>query len=339
MHVLKMLMRGAFVLTGFLPTTSMRADELADFYRANRMTMFIGSTTGDGTDLYGRLVAKYMSRKIPGSPQIVTTNLPGANGLIAANQLYNLAPKDGSAIGTFSRYAAFEALWNNPSARFQPERFNWIGNVNIDVSVCITWHTAKVKTLSEFMGRDLKIGVTNESHVNILNNLFGAKLSAIKGYPGGNEVNLALERGEVDGRCNISWSALVSTNKNWLRDKKIDILMQFSHRKLDDLPDVALVTELATTDLQKQVLRLVLTSQMMARVVVAPPDVPADRVAVLRKAFDETVKDPEFLQEAAKLGAPVDPVSGVEIQQVVADMFRTPPDIVKEFQAVVGGKL
>jgi tripartite-type tricarboxylate transporter receptor subunit TctC len=332
-------MLAALVWSGFLPTTSGRADEVADFYRANRMTMFIGSSTGDGTDLYGRLVAKYMSKKIPGNPQVLTTNVPGANGLIAANQLYNLAPKDGSSLGTFSRYAAFEALWNNPSARFKPERFNWIGNVNIDVSVCVTWRTANVKTLADFMSRDLKIGVTNESHVNILNNLFGARLSAIKGYPGGNEVNLALERGEVDGRCNISWSALVSTNKNWLQERKIDILMQFSHRKLDDLPDVALVTELATTDLQKQILNLVLTSQMMARVVVAPPDVPAERVAALRKAFDETMKDQDFLLEAARLGAPVDPVSGAEIQQVIADMFRTPADVVKEFQAMVGGKL
>ena len=339
MFFLTRSMRAALFFVGILPTTTSMADEVADFYRANRVTMFIGSTPGDGTDLYGRLVAKYMSKKTPGTPPIVTTNLPGANGLIAANQLYNLAPKDGSVIGTFSRYAAFEALWNNPSARFKPERFNWIGNVNIDVSVCVTWHTAQVKTLPQFMGRDLKIGVTNESHVNILNNLFGSKLSAIKGYPGGNEVNLALERGEVDGRCNISWSALVSTNKNWLRDKKIDILLQFSHRRLDDLPDVALVTELATTDLQKQILGLVLTSQMMARVIVAPPDVPAERVTALRKAFDDTMKDPEFLQEAARLGAPVDPVSGVEIQQMISEMFRTPPDVVKEFQNVVGGKL
>ncbi len=332
-----MLMAAALMI--FAPMANAKADETADFYRANRMTMFIGSSTGDGTDLYGRLVIKYMSKKLPGAPQFVTTNLPGANGLVAANQLYNLAPKDGSTIGTFSRYAAFEALWNNPSARFKPERFNWIGNVNIDVSVCITWHSAEVKSLAEFMSRDLKIGVTNESHVNILNNLFGAKLSAIKGYPGGNEVNLALERGEVDGRCNISWSALVSTNRNWLRDKKIDILMQFSHRKLGDLPNVALVTELATTDLQKQILNLVLTSQMMARVIVAPPDVPATRIAALRKAFDETMQDEDFLQEAARLGAPIDPVSGAEIQQVITDMFRTPPEVVREFQSMVGGRL
>lgn len=315
------------------------ADEIADFYRTNRMNMIIGSSAGDGTDLYGRLVAKYITRHLPGNPQIVSANLPGANGVVAANQLYNLAPKDGSTVGTFSRYAAYEALWKNPSARFEPQRFNWIGNVNIDVSVCITWRTAQVKSLQEFMSRNLKIGVTNESHVNILDNLFGAKLKAIKGYPGGNEVNLALERGEVDGRCNISWSALVSTKPDWLRDKKIDIQVQFSHRKLDALPRVPLVTDLATTEDQKRILDLILTSQLMARVIVAPPDVPADRVSALRKAFDDLMRDPDFLREAAQIGAPVDPVSGEEIQETIARMFRTPPDVVKRLQAVVGGKL
>ena len=329
----------ASVVTIAMTMPAARADDIADFYRSSRLTMLIGSSTGDGTDLYGRLVAKFMGSKLSPGAQFLSTNLPGANGLVAANQLYNLAPKDGSTIGTFSRYVPFEALWNNPSARFKAERFNWIGNVNIDVSICITWYTAKVKSLSDFITRDLKIGVTNESHVNILNNLFGAKLSAIKGYPGGNEVNLALERGEVDGRCNISWSALVSTNRNWLLDKKIDIQLQFSHRKLAELPDVPLVTELATTDLQKQILNLILTSQMMARVIVAPPDVPPARVAALRNAFDETMKDPAFLKEAATLGAPVDPVRGAEIQDMIAAMFRTSPDVVRQFQAMVGGKL
>ena len=316
-----------------------RTDDVADFYRGKRLTMFVGSSAGDGTDLYGRIAAKYISRHLPGSPSFVATNVPGANGLVAANQLYNLAPKDGTAIGTFSRYAAFEALWNNPSARFAPERFNWIGNVNIDVSVCITWHTAGVKTLADFMRRDLKIGVTNESHVNILNNLFRSNLSAIKGYPGGNEVNLALEREEVDGRCNISWSAIMAARPNWVRDKKIDIQIQFSHRKLPQLPDVALVTELATTEAQRQVLDLVLTSQLMARVIVAPPDVPGARVAALRVAFDRSMQDPEFLSEAERLGAPVDPVSGDEIQNVVTKMMLTPPAVVQEFQRVVGGRL
>ena len=327
------------IATMCLLSTTARSDEMADAYRSTRLMMLIGSSTGDGTDMYGRLVAKHMGGKLAPGAQYLSTNLPGANGLIAANQLYNLSPKDGSTIGTFSRYVPFEALWANPSARFNPERFNWIGNVNVDVSVCITWHTANVKSLSDFVNRDLKIGVTNESHVNILNKLFGAKLSAIKGYPGGNEVNLAMMRGEVDGRCNISWSALVSTNRNWLLDRSIDIQLQFSHRKLLELQDVPLVTELATTDLQKQILNLILTSQMMARVIVAPPDVPKPRVAALRKAFDETMKDPEFLKEAANLGAPVDPVSGAEIQDMIAAIFQTSPDVVRQFQATVGGKL
>lgn len=318
--------------------TPVISDEVADFYRGKRMTMYIGSSPGDGTDLYGRLIASHMGRYIPGNPQIGPSNVPGANGLIAANQLYNTASRDGLSIGTFSRYAAFEALWNNPAARFAPERFNWIGNVNIDVSVCITWHSAGVKNLADFMNRDLKMGATNESHVNILNNLFGAKLHAIKGYPGGNEVNLALERGEVDGRCNIAWSALVATRPDWVRDKKVDVLIQFSHKKVPELAHVALVTDLIKTEEQKQIINLILAAQLMARLVVAPPDVLPVRVAALRKAFDETMNDKAFLSEAARLGAPVEPVAGIEIQQLVEDISRTPPDVVKTFQAIVGGR-
>ena len=319
-----------------LVASPVRADDASDFYRGKRMTMYIGSSPGDGTDLYGRLVAAHINRHLPGNPQIIPSNVPGANGLIAANQLYNTASKDGLSIGTFSRYAAFEALWNNPSARFVPERFNWIGNVNIDVSVCVTWHAVGVKDLADFMSRDLKMGATNESHVNILNNLFGAKLRAIKGYPGGNEVNLALERGEIDGRCNIAWSALMSTRPNWVKEKKIDVLIQFSHKKLPELQHVALVGDLVKTEEQRQIINLILAAQLMARVVVAPPSVPNDRVAALRKAFDETMKDPEFKKDAAKLNAPVEPVSGTEIQQLIDEMSRTPPDVIKTFRSIVG---
>ncbi len=329
----------AGALFSLIPVSSGKANEVADFYKGKRLTMFVGSSAGDGTDLYGRLIARHMSRKLPGAPQVVATNVPGANGLVAANQFYNLAPRDGTALATFSRYAAFEALWKNPSARFDPDRFNWLGNVNVDVSICLTWHNVKVKSLAEFMKRDLKIGVTNESHVNILNNLFGANLRAIKGYPGGNEVNMAMERGEVDGRCNISWSAVMAARPAWVRDKQIDILVQFSHRKLKELPDVPLITDLVTNETQKQIINLVLTSQMMARLVVTTPDVPADRVRALRLAFDESVADSEFLSEAQRLGAPVDPVSGEEVQQVVSQMMKTPPDVVKQFQTVVGGRL
>jgi tripartite-type tricarboxylate transporter receptor subunit TctC len=315
------------------------ADPVENFYRGKRISLIVGSSAGDGTDLYGRLVATHMSRHLPGNPQIIVANMPGANGLVAANHLYNIAPKDGLAIATFSRYAVFEPLWKNAAARFAPERFNWIGNVNIDVSVCVTWHAVGVKSLSDFMSRDLKMGATSESHVNILNNVFGAKLRAIKGYPGGNDVNLAVERGEVDGRCNIAWSAIMATRPEWVRDKKVDVLIQFSNKRLPELAHVPLVTDLVKTKEQKQILDLILLSQLLARVIVAPPDVPPERVAALREAFEATMKDPEFMAAAAQLGAPVDPVSGTEIQELVAEMMRTPPDVVTTFHAAVGGKL
>lgn len=230
----------------------------------------------------------------------------------------------------------FEALWKNKAALFVPERFNWIGNVQVDISTCVTWHTTGVSTLADFMARDLKMGATTESHVNILNNVFGARLKAIKGYPGGNDITIALEREEVDGRCNWSWSAIMSTRPDWVRDKKVNVVLQFSNRKVPELPDVPLVTDLIKTQSQRDIVNLILVSQQMARLVTAPPDVPAERVAALRKAFDQMLKDPEFIASAAKLGLPVDPVGGLELQKLVDDMAKTPPDIIKTFHEVVG---
>jgi tripartite-type tricarboxylate transporter receptor subunit TctC len=315
-----------------------RADDVADFYRGKRITAFIGSSTGDGTDLYGRLVASFIGRYIPGNPQIVAQNMPGANGLVSANYLYNVAPKDGSAIGTFGRYVVFEALWNNKAARFVPEKFNWIGNVQTDISTCVTWHTTGVDTLSAFMTRELKMGATSDSHVNILNRVFGAKLRAIKGYPGGNEITIALERGEVEGRCNWSWSAIMSSRPDWVRDRKINFLIQFSHKKVPELAHVPLVGELAKTDDQRQILDLILLSQDLAHVIVMPPEVPAERVAALRRAFTLTMQDPDFLAAAAARNVPVEPTSGQEIQELVTAMSKTPPDVVETFYDAVATK-
>ena len=315
-----------------------QADSVADFYQGKRITLYIGSSTGGGTDLYGRLVANFIGRFIPGNPAVIPANIPGANGLVAANQLFNTAAKDGTAIGTFGRYAVFESLWKNKAALFTPERFNWIGNVHVDVSTCVTWSTTGVSTLADFMARDLKMGATTESHVNILNNIFGAKLQAIKGYPGGNDITIALERGEVDGRCNWSWSAIMSTRADWVRDKKINVIIQFSHKKVPALQNVPLVTELVKTEAQREIINLILTSQQMARLIAAPPGVPADRVAALRKAFDDMVQDPEFLAAAWRLALPVEPVGGEELQKLVTEMAQTPPEVIKTFHDVVGSE-
>jgi len=279
-----------------------------------------------------------MANHIPGNPMVMPVNVPGANGLVGTNQLFNTAARDGTVFGTFDRYMVFQALWQNPQVRFDPNQFNWIGNANIDVSTCVTWHTSGVTTLHDFMTKNLVLGATSDSHANILTNVFGAKLRAIKGYPGGNDITLALERGEVQGRCNWSWSAIMSTRPNWVRDKKINIIIQFSNKKLPDLPDVPVVTELVKTEAQRQIIDLVLSSQMMARVFAAPPGVPQDRVQALRDAFDAMAQDPEFKAAARQAGLPIEPVPGRDIQDLVAAMTRTPQDVIKVFHQAVSAE-
>jgi len=332
------ILRLLLVAGSFWAPSSAYADEVADFYRGKRITLYVGSSPGDATDLYGRVVGGFMSKHIPGNPLIVLQNMPGANGLVSANYLYNVALKDGTTLGTFSRYAVNETLWKNKAALFQPEKFNWIGNVHTDVSTCVVWHTTGVAGLSDFMTRDLKIGVTSESHVNILNRVFSAKLRAIKGYKGGAEIVLAMERGEVDGRCNWSWSAIMATRPDWVRDKKINAIIQFAHKKLPELSDVPLISELATTDRQREIIDLILMSQELSHVIVAPPDVPTERIAALRLAFDKTMSDPEFMAAAASRDIPVGPTSGSEVQKLVTQMVGTPPDVVQTFYEAVGSE-
>src|SRR5712672_665422 len=239
------------------------AQPVADFYQGKRLTVYVGSSTGGGTDAYGRLVARFIGNHLSGQPSVAVVNVPGANGMVLANQLYRSLPKDGMAVGTFDRAAALHGIWGNPAA--------------------------------QFMTREVVLGSSTIYHANLLNSLFGAKLKQVRGYPGGNDVLLALERGEVQGRCNWSWSSIIGTRSEWVRDKKINILLQFADEKHTDLPDVPLVTELAKTERQHQMLDLVLSSQTMARPFAVPPEVPAERVRALRAAFAAMARDPAFL--------------------------------------------
>ena len=218
--------------------------------------------------------------------------------LVLANQLHRTLPKDGTAIGTFDRAAALHAIWGNPAAQFQATDLNWIGSANVDTSLCVTWHTSGIDTLDKFLTREVVLGSSTIYHANLLNSLFGAKLKQVRGYPGGNDVVLALERGEVQGRCNWSWSSIISTRADWIRDKKLNVLLQFADEKHPELPNVALVTDLAKTEQQRQMLDLVLSTQTMARPFAAPPGVPAERVSALRKAFMDVTKDPDFIAAA-----------------------------------------
>jgi tripartite-type tricarboxylate transporter receptor subunit TctC len=313
------------------------AEPVEDFYRGKRLAVYVGSSTGGGTDAYGRLAARFIGHHLPGQPTVTVVNVPGANGMVLANQIYRALPKDGTAIGTFDRAAALHGIWGNPAAQFVPTELNWIGSANVDTSLCVTWHTSGIDTIEKFVTREVVLGSSTIYHANLLNSLFGAKLKQVRGYPGGNDVLLALERGEVQGRCNWSWSSIIGTRSEWVRDKKINLLLQFAEEKHPDLPNVALVGELVKTNQQRQMIDLVLSSQTMARPFVVPPDIPAERLIALRTAFMQMAKDPAFLAAAKSQQLEIEPVNGKRIQETLARIARMPKDVIRTLRDVMLG--
>lgn len=313
------------------------AQGVADFYKGKRVTVYIGSSAGGGTDLYGRIVAQFIGKYIPGNPAVIVSNMPGANGLTLTNALYRTLPKDGTAMGTFDRNAVMHSIWGNPKAQFVSTELNWIGSANIDASTCVTWHTSGITTVEEFLSKPVVLGSTAIYHANLLNSLFGAKLKQVTGYPGGNDVLLALERGEVQGRCNWSWSSIISTRPDWVRDNKINIILQFAEERHPDLPNVPLVSEFAKTDRDRQMIDLILSSQVMARPFAAGPSIPTERVEALRHAFMAVTTDAGFVAAAKTQQLEVQPVSGQKIQDVVARMARTPKDVIRDLRDIALG--
>jgi tripartite-type tricarboxylate transporter receptor subunit TctC len=317
-----------------------RADAVADFYRGRSITLTVGYSAGGGYDAYGRVLARHLSKHIPGRPSVIVQNMPGAGSLRAANFLYNVAPKDGTAIGHFSRGMAMEPLIGTSATQFDARRFAWLGSGTDEVSICTTWHTSAVKTWNDMLTIPFTVGGEGSGSdpdifSAVMRNAFGVKLKLVSGYPGSAEVALAIERGEVDGRCGWSWSSLKLLKPEWIANRQINIITQLALKKSPELPDVPLIFEFATTDRQRQILKLVLSRQSMARPFVAPPDLPADRKAALRTAFDQALADPEFLAEARQRGLEVNPVSGAEIDRLVDELYRTAPDIVAEVRAII----
>ena len=283
---------------------------------------------------YARHLARHMGRHIPGGPNFVPRNMHGAGGLLVANHLANVAPKDGGTVASFPHGVAMEPLFGNTAAKFNPSEFNWIGSVNDEVSVCAAWHGSGVTTFEQAQQKGLILAVDSlESsvgrHPSVLNAVLGANLKLVKGYAGLGAMKLALERGEAEGICGWSWSSIVSTSRDWLKDKKMNVFLQMSMSKHPDLPHVPLVIDLAKTDQQRQVLKLIFAPQVMGRPFVAPPGVPSDRIKALRAAFDATMKDEKFIAEANKSQIEISPTTGEDIQKLFKDIYATPKQIVE----------
>jgi tripartite-type tricarboxylate transporter receptor subunit TctC len=310
----------------------------ADFYQGKTLKLVIGYIAGGGYDLYARVLARHLGQHIPGHPTVVPMNMEGAGSLRAANYLYNAAPKDGTVIATFSRSISVAPLIS--TATFDARKFTWLGSITKDVSVCITWNSSAIKSWDDMLSRQFIAGGDGagsdpDIFALMYKNVFGAKIKLVSGYPGTNDITLAMERGEVDGLCGISWSTIKSRHADWISEKKVNVPVQAAMHKDPELASVPMAFDLVTRDEQRQILKLLVSTQALARPFAAPPELPADRKEILRKAFDDTVNDPDFRAEAEKDGLDVNPISGASIDTLLNEIYATPKDVVAKAAAAI----
>jgi tripartite-type tricarboxylate transporter receptor subunit TctC len=315
-------------------------DAVANFYRGKTITIGVGFTAGGGYDLHARTLARHMGKHIPGNPSIVVKNVPGAAGLVLANQLYNTAPKDGTEFATFDRAIPLEPLVAPERARFDSLKLNWIGSTDNDVSTCFAWHTSPVKTFADVLKRELLVGGTGTGgnahfYPKVLNAVLGAKFKVIPGYPGSAEVLLAMERGETEGFCSMGFVTLEFTRPQWVRDKKVNQLVQLGITKNKNHPDVPLALDLAKTQEDRQAIEFVVSPNLFARPFVAPPGVPTDRVQALRKAFNATLGDPDYLAEAKQRKMQILLVRGEEIDGVLKRIYSMPRSVMDRVKQAI----
>jgi len=314
-----------------------QAQSVESFYRGKTLQILSGYSVGGTDDLWARLLTKYMPLHLPGNPQGVTTNVPGAGSLLLANQLYNTQPKDGTVIGGFNRGVPFEPLLGGIGTRFDAAKFNYIGSPDLDTLVCAARVDAPVQTLADLKTKELIVGGTgsgadSQAYPEFLANLLNLKIKLVQGYPGSREILLAMARNEVQGGC-VSYDTIARTAE--FRDKQIRIVFQAAP-KADPRIDAPSVVDLATTDQERAALQLFLRRQQVGRPYAAPPNVPADRLAALRAAFADSMKDPAFLEEAktAKLSPLY--VAPAEIDAVLSDAYRASPEIVALTKKAMG---
>jgi tripartite-type tricarboxylate transporter receptor subunit TctC len=321
-------------LAVFLATPiAAHADPIEDFYKNRQLRFIIGANAGGSYDSYARLAAQHLGRHIPGHPTIVAANMPGASGMQSAAYLYQLAPKDGSVLGIFNQSMAQRQVLEPDLIRFDAGKFNWLGAMATSTTVFVTWYTSGVRTLADARKRDVVLGaLTNEGgnavYPLLLNKFLGTRFKLVLGYQGGNTIELAMERGEVEGRGSVIWSGLKALWPQWVAQKKFNVLLQIGLRKEQDLPDVPLLVDLAKTPQEAAIFRFISSDTAMGFPVVAPAGVPAERVAALRKAFADMMRDPDFLRDARQRALPVELIPGEDVERVVASLIGTPPDVV-----------
>ncbi|HET9130587.1 MAG TPA: hypothetical protein VFO86_06555, partial [Terriglobia bacterium] len=317
------------------------ADSIEDFYRGKTVTMTISAGPGNGVDTNARLIGRYLGNYIPGKPNIVMRNMPGAGHVIASNYVYNEAPRDGtSLLATLGNIMSYQIMGGR-GVRYDASKFTWLGSSESDNSLIFTWKTSSVTSLAQATKIPVTMGATGAGSTTyvyplLLNKLFGTKFKIISGYKSDNEINFALEKGEVQGRAGLFYNVLTGIHPDWLSDHKIHLLAQIGLESLNALPTVPSLLSFAKTDEQRQILTLYVGAYSVGRPLITTPGVPADRVSALRKAFDQTMNDPGFLDDAKKRGMHVSPTNGEKTQRIVTAYFSTSPAIVEKAKKLLG---
>jgi tripartite-type tricarboxylate transporter receptor subunit TctC len=304
-----------------------------DSFRGKQVTIVVGFTAGGGYDLTARLYARHYGRHLPGNPTVIVSNMPGAGSAVAAASLANSSSQDGTRLGFIAGGAVIDPLLTG-KARYDARTFQWIGGRANEPSICGIWHEAGVRSMQDAMTKEAVIGASGPgsrtlSYPKILNELTGTRFKVVTGYPGGNEIAIAMERREVDGWCGISWGSAKTRLASWLSGNKMHIVTQFALTRAPELKDVPLAGEFAKNERDRKAIEFLESDAVFAWPMFAPPGVPAERVQELRTAFEAMLKDPQFLADAAKQNMDIDLVPGTELQRLVGELYATPPEVIE----------
>ena len=318
-----------------------QADPVADFYRGKSITMLVASGVGGGYDTYARVFARHAIKFIPGTPNIIAKNLPAAGGLVAASTLYNNVDRDALTIAALANVSTLDPLFGNPGARYDPRKFGWIGSIGKLQNVCATWFTSPVKNIEDAKKRNVIVagaGAASNTAVvpRIVNELLGTRFNVVAGYDPAGGLTMAVESGEAEGICGLSWSTIKASRPDWLAGKKLNVILQMSMEKLPELMDVPSALDLVTDPARKRVLELILIRQETGRPLATAPGSPPDRLAALRKAFEATMKDPEFLADAERNQMEIEPLTGAGIEAFLDKAYAAPADVIAQAAALVG---
>jgi tripartite-type tricarboxylate transporter receptor subunit TctC len=330
---MRLLTFGAAIALSFCTSLSAQA-QATDFYKGKTIELIIGYPPGGSNDVYARLVAQHMGKHIAGTPNIVARNMPGAGSFVAANQVFNLSPKDGTVLALGAPTLALDEKLGTQGVRYKTAQLNWIGRASPLVNIVMIWKTVAVKTVADAQKTEVTLagtgaGSTVSIYPSVMNNVLGTKYKLIMGYRGSNEAMLAMERGETEGHS-TAWEALKTAHPDWVEHKDVAIPVQFSLNRISELPDVPTALEFAKTDEQKRILEAILAASEVGTAFFTSPGVPPERVELLRRAFDATVIDPEFIADAKKVRVSVDPLKGEDLQKLILKVSDLPPDLTEK---------